>query len=59
MNCICKTKMNQISGPNVELVMFEQEQKDPIEKECPNCGKEYSIRFFPKMRIHQRQHGTA
>ena len=59
MNCTCKTKMKQTSGPDVDIVMFERKQAEPIEEECPKCGKEYSIRFFPELRIHRRQFGHA
>lgn len=59
MYCICKTKMKHVSGPKIEVVMFEREPHKPIEEECPSCGKEYSIVLFPKARIHQRQFGTV
>jgi hypothetical protein len=55
----CKETMNQTSGPDPVVVLFNREPHKIIEEECPKCGREYAIKFFPRLIIHQRQFGHA
>lgn len=60
MNCgKCKTKMNQTAGPDPIEVIFNREPHEAIEEECPKCGREYAIKLYPKLIVHQRQFGHA
>ena len=60
MNCFtCKTKMKQTSGPDPVMVIFNREPHETIEEECPNCGREYVIKLYPVLSVHQRQFGHA
>ena len=62
---VCKEKtdedkvLKKVSGPDIVTAMIDKRPHEDIGMECPNCGHEFRLNFYPQMSVVQRVYGTA